>query len=319
MKVVVTGACGFAGSSIVRRFAEAKAQVVAIDICPPSRLVDWFWRDHRHNIDFRTADIRGEWTEGLGRVDVVAHAATATYSRPAEEIDRSADLIGINTGGTERIVSWAARAGVRRVIVVSTATVYGHNQRGVSVGEDAVPRPETVYAIARLAGDDIALRLADRLGVDVRVARLTYLYGPMERRTCSRTLLSPIHDWCIEATRGTTLSITDPGAQMDYLHVTDAAKAIWELAFGEKLEHDVYNVGPGVATTLESAAEIIAESTGCGTNLRPGVPRLLRPALDVGRLVRDLGFGPSFDIEHGLQAYVGWIRSIPPQLLEELE
>jgi nucleoside-diphosphate-sugar epimerase len=314
--VVVTGACGCAGSSIVRRFAEADTRVVAVDICPPTALVDWFWRDRRDAIDFRAADIRGALPDEP--VDVVVHAATATQSRPDEEIAHAAELIDINAEGTANVVAWAARMGARRIVVVSTATVYGHDQNGVTVTEDTVPRPETIYAIARLAGDDVALRLGDRFGIDVRVARLTYLYGPMERRTRFRTLLSPLHDWCMDAARGQALTVTDPGARMDYLHVTDAAEAIYGLAATEALAHRVYNVGPGAPTTLARAAELIADSTGCSIETRPGSPRRLRPPLAVSRLARDVGFAPAVNLERGLGTYVKWIRSVPRPALDEL-
>jgi UDP-glucose 4-epimerase len=149
------------------------------------------------------------------------------------------------------------------------------------------------------------------------VARLASPFGPLERDTGSRPLLSPIAYWTTAAVKGESIEVPgDPAAPRDAVYVGDVAGGVAAILLADRLSHDAYNVGWGRATSAEETV----------TALRRLFPRLSvawrrdevspwlsaanapRGPLRNDRLRQDLGWAPQYDLDSGLAAYVHWLR-----------
>ena len=314
--VLVTGAAGFVGSNVVRRFAQAGLNVVGFDRAAPDATLLRYLGSLAGAVTFVQGDLRdADWHEALppAPVEFVVHAAAVTNTGADEESERAASAVAVNILGSVNVATWAAHAGVRRYIHCGSGSVYG---RAVDteepLREDLPLEPQTIYALTKLAAERIVVRLADLLALSLVVARLPSQYGPMERNTGDRTRLSVLQSWCTAAVRGEELVVKLPQFPRDYTYVCDVADAIYQLAVAPSLSYRLYNVSSGIglpheeiigtlrALVPEMRVRYVDDATPNASDRRP---------FSVERLRTDLGWTPEHTLRAALRSYVEWLRS----------
>lgn len=210
--VAVTGAAGVIGTTLLRRLVASAevGKVIALDV-------------RRGEVDgptWRVGDVRDpSVAQRLAGVDAVVHLAV-DWSLEAAPEERTA----LNVRGTQTVVTAAAAAGVKRVVVVTSAIVYGANaDNAVPLDEDAPLRgaPEGIVGdlleIERVADD--ARRVHP--GLDVVVVRPAALVGPGVDTLVTRHFASP-----------RLLCIKDATPAWQFCHVDDLASALELAALG---------------------------------------------------------------------------------------
>ncbi|HEX9505061.1 MAG TPA: NAD-dependent epimerase/dehydratase family protein, partial [Acidimicrobiia bacterium] len=113
--VAVTGASGLVGGHLLTVLAEHPDvdRIVGLDVREPQR--------RPRAVEFHHVDIAGtELKPLLEGVDIVVHLAGVVDPVPDETL-----MARVNVGGTRRVLDAAASVGVRRVVRISSATVYG--------------------------------------------------------------------------------------------------------------------------------------------------------------------------------------------------
>jgi nucleoside-diphosphate-sugar epimerase len=178
VKVLVTGANGFLGQAIVRRLLEEGWQVRAL--LRPGRTVDF------PEVEVVCGDLCDEASirRAMDGVDAVVHAgARVTTTGKWEEFAET------NIRGTRRVIHAARAAGVRRVVHISSLSVYDVPTDDVKITEDSAYESEANgrghYSRSKLAADRLALWEAQR-GAPVVVLRPGLLYGPGKRPPLAR-------------------------------------------------------------------------------------------------------------------------------------
>jgi UDP-glucose 4-epimerase len=320
MKVLITGAYGFVGVNLVRRFASDGHDVLALDLGEADALTETFLSAHSNRVHSMVGSISDkDLEERLPRsIDLIVHAAAVTPLAPGEESPRSVEAVAVNVAGTARIMRVAKALGAHRVVYVSSGSVYGPNTRKSTLGERTPLRPSSVYAITKVSAELIVRRLGALEGIQTIVVRLAQPYGPMERATSSRHLLSPIHDWCHAALRGDVLPIENRHLARDYTHIADVAEVVYRLAAITTQRYDTYNVGCGVDTTLADLLEVVlahfpdAQTAPGGNYLSASVARA---PLNPSRATKEVHWHDFQSIRQGVAAYVRWLtddrRPIP--------
>ena len=117
MRVVVTGASGGIGSCIVAELLRRGHDVHGLSRGPHSLSAP----SYRHTrADVRDAEALVRlMADGGGPADAVVHVAWSTHR------DRDADSYAVNVGGTRAVLDAAERAGVSRLVAMSSAMAYG--------------------------------------------------------------------------------------------------------------------------------------------------------------------------------------------------
>ena len=155
MRIVVTGGNGKAGRWVVRDLREHGHSVLSVDL----RHDPWEWDDR-----CRIADLTdyGQTVEALAGADAVVHLAAiaAPGIRPAAETFR------INVTSTYNVFAAAEAGRLGRVVWASSETVLGlpfdTPPQFAPVDETIEPRPESSYALSKLAGETMARQFARR-------------------------------------------------------------------------------------------------------------------------------------------------------------
>ncbi|MEV5968463.1 NAD-dependent epimerase/dehydratase family protein [Streptomyces sp. NPDC051921] len=144
--VLLTGATGFIGSKVLRRLLEAGRAGHGLEVVVAGRSANV------PGVACRRADLADPASlRGLARgVDVLVHLAALV-------VGDEAACDAVNHRGTEALVAEAERAGVRRIVQLSTAAVYGAGpHRGITENEVA-PAPLSPASRSRLAGEEAVL------------------------------------------------------------------------------------------------------------------------------------------------------------------
>lgn len=181
--IAVTGASGLVGQRLLSRLADDPnvTRMIGLDVRDPHRRV--------RDLEFHRVDIAGaELKPLLEGADVVVHLATVV-----DPILDEAHMARVNVEGTRRVLDAAAAMGVRKVIRVSSAAVYGAwPNNAVPLTEDATLRPNPGFAPAVHAAEAerlLAEWREEHPAVTVTTLRSAPVLGPGAERLPSRLLL----------------------------------------------------------------------------------------------------------------------------------
>jgi UDP-glucose 4-epimerase len=318
--LLVTGATGFVMANLVRHLAELGHDVVAADLNSPDPLLARFWAAAARRVSFRRLDVSDRAAVRAlvrdVRPDRAVHGAAVTSIPDDAERRRFSETVDVNVTGTLSVIEALAEAGAGRIVAVSSGSVYGRRRDLSPIAEDDTKDPGALYPMTKWAADMLARRLAEVRDLDLAVARLASPFGPLERDTGSRPLLSPIAYWTAAALDGKPLVVAgDPEFERDTVYVEDIAGGIRSILLAERLGHDAYNIGWGRgASVRQTVAALDRIFPGAAVEWRPDEPspwisagNVARGPLRIDRLVTDLGWQPCYDLDSGLAAYADWL------------
>lgn len=319
MRTLVSGGAGFVGSNIVRKLLESGDEVTILDARAPDELLRRFLSPHWPRITFLTGDIRDSdfilRAGQIDRIDRIVHAAVFSVPLPEIELGHAREIVDVNIMGTVNLCELARAQQVTRLLYVSSQSVYGPGYQGQRrPSEESACNPVRMYGITKYAAELVARRYGALYGFDVKVARITASYGPMERVSKYRTHMSPIHDWVGSALRGQEILVPDLNYVLVTSHITDVAHGVIALLNSETAHHDTYNVS---AEEEHSVGEILGAIKRLIPNAEYRVAKnesswkdkrhyVVGGYANLLRLYYDLGFRPKFDLVTGLRDYIRW-------------
>jgi len=252
------------GRIIALDLARNGHQVVSFDINGPDHLLQDFLGGDASTVTFVQGDIVDRKSvETLGqnhRLEKIVHAAVYTVNREALEIERSRDVVAINLEGTANLLELARTQRVSRFVYVSSGAAYGAALPGdQTLNEETPPAPENLYGITKFASEMITRRYGELHGISTASVRLSTPYGPMERVTGHRAVMSVFYDWTGRAVRGEPITAEDMDQGRDYIYVADIADGIRAVLDAQALPHGLYNLTSGIWLTFQEILDAVVE------------------------------------------------------------
>ena len=287
-RVLVTGALGFLGATLVKSLEAEGTEVVATDTVSSDGSC------LRCNVT--AFDQVSECVAAAG-IETIMHCGAV--SGPMMRAGEPLAVWRINVEGTANILEAARLHRVGRVVVCSTTEVYG--DCGGRVDETTPPKPASVYAASKLAAEHAMLAWAAGHGVDALALRLSWIYGPGRRTpTTLETLI-------LNSLRGRTTVIDGrPSDPTHYIHVEDAVDALVSAAMTNSVRQRIYNATGGAAVALERVVAIVRRTLPAAqVEYAPDHPRAAGPdEIAIDRIAADLGYAPRMDLEAGIAGYI---------------
>jgi UDP-glucose 4-epimerase len=308
-KVVLIGGAGLIGSHTLDRLVcEDVAEIIVFDN---------FVRGSHENIASSVGDPRVRVFEAGGDIlqtDVLADALdgadgvfhfAALWLLHCHEYPQSA--FEVNVRGTFNVMEACVRAGVKRLVYSSSASVYG----------DAVTEPMTeehpfnnknFYGATKIAGEALLRSYHHRYGLDYVGLRYMNVYGP--RQDYQGAYMAVIMRMLDAIDSGDAPTVFGDGSEaFDFVAVEDCGVAN-VCAMRAETTDCYYNVGTGKRTTLRELAETLVRLTACDEEVR-FAPRSQATLVTnrIGcpeRALSELGFNSAIDLDEGLLRLIDW-------------
>jgi dTDP-glucose 4,6-dehydratase len=313
MRILVTGGAGFIGSHYVRTLLTGgypgfeDAEVTVFDkLTYAGNLANLAPVADSPRFRFLQGDIcvAEDLDDAVPGHDVVVHFAAESH------VDRSitgaAGFVLTNVLGSQQLFEAALRAGVGRVVHVSTDEVYGSIEEG-SWTEDHILEPNSPYSASKAGSDLVARAYAKTYGLNVSITRCSNNYGPYH----FPEKVIPL--FVTNLLDGEKVPLYGEGANVrDWLFVDDHCRGI-QLVLEKGLPGEIYNIGGGRELSNRELTEKLLEATGRDWSYVEQIvdPRGgghdLRYSVDFTKTAA-LGYQPRMPFEEGLALTVQWYR-----------
>jgi UDP-glucose 4-epimerase len=306
-RVVVTGGAGNVGSHIVDAAIAAGARdVIALDALVrgvPENLADALSSRAARLIELDIRDREAVLTAIRG-ADVVFHQAALRWTR-CQEAPRECQEVMVD--GTFNVLDACAQTKVKKVVLASSAVVYGEPVR-LPFDEDHPTAGGTVYAAAKAASEQMGRAFARLHDLPVVSLRYFNVYGP--RMDIRSRFIEVMIRWLNAMDEGKPLTLFGDGsASADFVYVGDVARANI-LACESSASDAIVNVCSGVETRMRDLAALLLELTGSGVGIeyKPQPPGQLpqRRYGDPTRASEVLGFRAAVDLREGIGRLIEW-------------
>jgi UDP-glucose 4-epimerase len=306
MRALVTGGAGFIGSHLVERLVREGHQARAFDNLTTGKRENLA---HVPGAELMVGDIRD--TEALARAmsgcDLVFHQA-AIVSVPYS-IEHPQESLDVNLRGTLNVLEAARGAKVKRVVMASSAAIYGENPE-LPKRESMTPSPISPYGLEKLASEHYLSIWSKLFGLETVALRYFNVFGP--RQDPSSAYSGVISVFVDRILRGAPLTIFGDGEQFrDFVYVANVVDANMLAATRPNVSGRAYNVGCGARTTLNELAQMLGRIAGVAVAPRHDAPRAgdIRESIaDIARARAELTYAPKVGVEEGLRELVESVK-----------
>ena len=299
MKYLVTGGAGFIGSHLTERLLKDGHEVAVIDDFSEGKLENL--QVDNPNLSIYNRSILENIGNLFKRVDTVFHLAAST--RPQESIKKPKLYNYINVEGTLNILNNCHRHEVRRLVFVSSSSLYG-TQESFPTSESATPLPLSPYALTKLIGEQYCKLFEKIYRLEANYIRPFNVFGT--RQNPEGGYAAAVPKFIDMLKNGGTPYITGDGKQnRDFIFVEDVVD-LMVLASESKVYGEAFNAGSGTNITINNLYKMICEIMN--KDVKPDyVPAVLEPRTtlaDMSKAKKLLGWKSKVSLRAGLERVI---------------
>ena len=325
MTILITGAAGFIGSTVVKRLAARGERVVGID-----NLNAYYDPALKHA---RLKEIEALPGVSFERLDIADKDAMERFFAAHPEIDRIVHLaaqagvryslenphayIEANILGQLNILEGARRlqaaGSLKHLVYASSSSVYGGNTKIPFSTEDRVDTPVSLYAATKRSDELMGHCYSHLYRIPMTGLRFFTVYGPWGRPDMAAYLFT---DAMI---KGRPIKVFNNGdMRRDFTYVDDIVAGVLAVLEGPPADdggdapHRVYNIGNNRPEPLMRLIEVLEGALGVKAEIdfQPMQPGDVRETYaDIGAIERDFGYQPTTPIDVGIPKFVEWYRA----------
>jgi len=254
-KLLITGGAGFIGSALARNALERGWNIRIVDNAPIAHL-DSAEHLKSASVEIIMGDLRNQelMRNAVSGCDAVVHLAAqvsvaASIVNPEETMD-------INVKGTFQLIELCHEFGVERVIIASSAAVYG-NAQNLPLKEDDAGQTLSPYAHSKWINERQIIE-ARKKGLNAAALRFFNVYGIGQNPGGSYAAVIP--KFIEQMVKGISPQINGDGLQTrDFVHVNDVADAILTLLENDwkAQKYHAFNVATQKETSLTDLVNMI--------------------------------------------------------------
>lgn len=331
MKILVTGAIGFIGMSLIDRLLETEHEVIGIDNknnyyevnLKESRLINL---SGKPRFKFFEGDIADkEFVENIIGNEKVTHVINlAAQAGVRYSIENPHAYIQSNLVGFTNILEACRHNNVEHLIYASSSSVYGANKKMPFSTSDAVNHPVSLYAATKKSNELLAHTYSHLYNLPTTGLRFFTVYGPWGRPDMA------YFSFTKNIMEGKPIKVFNNGEMMrDFTYIDDIVEGIVRLIDKKpepNLEFDhlnpdpssshapykVYNIGNNEPVKLMDFIRTIEKHVGKEANLEflPMQPGDVQATYaDINDLQKVTGFSPTTSIDEGIGKFVEWYKS----------
>lgn len=311
MNFLITGGAGFIGSHLCERLLREDHKVWALDALTAS----YDPQLKRRNLEVIRAlakpfeFIQGDFTDRATlngifssiKIDQIVHLAGEVGVRPS--LAQPALYQRVNVEGTVNLLEAARLHGVKKIIIASSAAVYGLNSKSPFSESDPIFSAISPYAASKLACESLGHVWHHIYGMDVTMLRFFTAFGPRQRPELV------IYKFAKLMQAGKPIPVFGDGSVVrDYTFISDTVEGI--MACTKKdLGFEIFNIGEGEAITLNRLVGSLEQALGKKAiidhqPLQAGDMPLTFS--DISKARTKLGYNPRVPFEQGVKLFADW-------------
>lgn len=308
-KYLITGGAGFIGSTLANYLSKENSVIVIDDLS--------MGKEENLIKSSKLQFINGSVTDSELMNDILSNNTfdyvfhLAAIASVADSVERPVETHQVNFESVLMLLELIRKyqKDLKRLVFSSSAAVYG-DEPTLPKKEESVIRPLTPYAVDKFAAEQYVLDYNHLYGVKTSAVRFFNVYGPNQNPESPYSgVISILVDRYKKIQKGedTQFILFGEGSQSrDFVFIEDVVQALLLVAKKEESLGKQFNVGTGIATTLNGLIEIIDRTLGFKLPLEHEAERdgdIKESVADISRL-RSLGFTPSFSVREGMKKYL---------------
>jgi UDP-glucuronate 4-epimerase len=308
VRILVTGAAGFIGSTLSEYLHKKKFDVLALDALLEGTYPSIQKRKNRDSviqcgIEFVEANLCELRSFPRQRgFDVIIHCAAMpglSLSWETPEI-----YIENNISATSNLIKNLDTQDLKKFLYISTSSVYGR----FAVGDETSPtRPISPYGVTKLAAENMLLAYLEAAGIPVSILRIFSVFGPRQRTDMMYSKLFEA------AKNGSEITIFGDGTQSrSNTYVDDIVHGIEKAMLGARVG-EIYNIGGGEEVQLNEVIKRIEVITKKPIARKYAEPRLgdqYRTVANFEKARNEFGYDPKIGVTEGLNKQYEWLKSV---------
>lgn len=258
------------------------------------------------------------WSHTLTGIDTIIHLAARVHIMSDPSLDPLAEFRKVNTQGTKHLAREAAKAGVKRLIFVSSIKVNGE-ESAIPYTEDSSAQPSDPYGISKWEAEQALRQIEAETGLEVVIVRPTLVYGPGVKANFLNMMKI--------IKRGFPLPLASITNKRSLIYVGNLVDSLATCATHPVAAGQTFLVSDGEDVSTPELIRRTASALDVPDRLFPMPPSLMRLAgkltgmstsvnrltgsltVDSSKIRRELGWQPPFTMQSGLQATADWYRA----------
>jgi len=297
VKVLVTGGAGFIGKHLVRSLLEKNYVVTIFDNFSNST------KDSIASLVSMGAKIiegdiirPDEILDAVKDQDVVIHLAAKISVQ--ESISNPTETFQVNVDGTRNVLNGCKKHSVKKIIVASSAAVYGESLPNVKLTEESKTNPISFYGKSKVKMEQIIKDFVLEHNINYIILRFFNIYGVGQ----SDEYAGVITKFIKNMTQNKPLEIFGDGMQTrDFVSVYDVINSIQNAISNYK--SGIYNIASGKTITIKELAEMIISISGKKLEIKYTAPKkgdIMFSQADITLAKNNLGYQPKFELREGI-------------------
>ena len=351
--ILITGGAGFIGSNLTKKLTSKGYKVTIMDNLSKQIHGESqdspLYNSVKGIATFIKGDVRvrSDWESALLNQDAVIHLAAETGTgQSMYEIEKYNE---VNILGTAHLLDYLAneKHNIKKMIIASSRSIYGEgkyicdndgvvypNERNdidmangnfepicsscgknltlTSTDEQSKIHPSSIYGITKQQQEQMILLMGKALGIPSVALRYQNVYGPGQSLSNPYTGILSI--FSTRLLNGNNIDIYEDGKESrDFVFIDDVVDATILALEKEQANHQIFNVGSGIATTVNEVATTLKSLYKSDVKISvSGKYRLgdiRHNYADLSKIRKALGFVPKFDFISGISKFVSWVKT----------
>jgi len=312
VRFLITGGAGLVGSHIADMLIKQKDEFPCEEIV----IVDNFMRGRYENLEWAICNgpvkvINGDirdinfLLDTMKNIDIVFHEAAIRITQCAEEPRLALEIM---VDGTFNVLECAVKTEVKKIILASSASIYGLADSFPTMEDHHPYNNRTLYGATKAFNEGLLRSFNEMYGLNYIALRYFNVYGP--RMDIFGAYTEVLIRWMERIAMGSPPIILGDGSQtMDFVFVEDVARANL-LAARSDISDEVFNIASGVETSLNDLAKTLLDVMGSDMEPEYGPTRKVNPVsrrlADISKASKMLGYEPRVSLREGLKLLVEW-------------
>jgi UDP-glucose 4-epimerase len=294
MSILITGGLGQVGSYLTEELLKKKINQITVLDNYSSNIKNFTLPEAVNIVKGDILD-RNLTDELVSDSDIIIHSAAQVSV--VNSIENPVHDAEVNILGTINLLNAAKKSNIKRFIYISSAAVYGKPEY-LPIDEKHPTNPLSPYGLSKLTGEKYAMMFHVLYGLPVVCLRPFNIYSPRQN---PNSPYSGVITKFIERERlGKPPVIFGDGNQTrDFVSVHDVVDVVIKCTEREEAVGEVFNVGTGVATTINELAKLCSEMEPEYQAARSG--DISESYADISKLRALLGYEPRYRLENGIK------------------